>query len=1509
MKKFNILILLTCLFVPLAFVGCGSNDTLATPNIIDIKGGNIIFNSVKNADYYTISIDDNEIVVNPEHSKYVKVSDKIITYDATKIFTVGHSYSIKIKAGASNKNSSKYSNIYPYKYSGTIETPEGVKINSTTLTWNSVENATYYSIKILTPHDKVVFDKEGHVMSAINSYTIANADITEYAFNTNTFDFTSLLSDAGKYQFFVASVLADGSTYVESDYTEPTIYNNVLDLATPVNGKVYKKDEDLYLMTILDPNANAISVTCDGIEKTVEINKAEKGLTVDGNVVNINISEYFKSFIEAENLDLNQYKSYSFTTQAKYLTPNAENSYYINSPISTEVIYENTYQLPAPTLSISTRNDNEHLISWTAKDKDLISSFKLIVCTATGVKEYPLDASTSSMLVSDNIIAASIQSIGRGNYISSPFSNFVASENLTETLDFTCTKSGKRISFNGVEDGYYIVLKSNEYEITTETSTTLTNEDFKEKESKFEIVAIKEGYRPNKQTVEFTFEERIETPSFGYNQGFTSSNLYELTFNGSENAMGYYVYIKGDNSTSFNKLNILYTSTKIDLSKYIISEGKYTDYTVTVQAVPDINGLYTTSNITTGIKVSHMLVLDKPKFAENNGVPTPIAKQTSAGINKYYLQFKPVADAGSYEILINYNRVSIQHQAGTSLYKVDVTDYMTAANNYEIKIRALPKSTAKNTLAGEFNTTHYLISKQLPMVTNIRVTENEGIYTLSFNPVDNADRYLVRIVKENDSSYPDYLNSIGLSNYVYVKESLDVTDYVVNRGAYYFYITALAPTINSYYADANESVQYGVLNKLTSLSSPTDIGIDNASKDSYLLYWTGDEHADYYRIKLTDPNGIIHEFNSYSSSTNINQYMTIQGDYSVSIYSMVNPISENAKEYYSSSATLHPWIYTYQSEKDFRRYSVYMYGGKYNFVIENANDFKNLLWYHYLYGTGTEGLTIMLKHPESNPREAMTKLSIEATALNIYNFTGSNDFETIIEHYDHIDRDAGDTTWYDKLKEGSSPNIELMSYLSSRILEAYPELNILDGVSVYILSLKDHESIFSLRYTNKLDGEKLENPENIKSTTNYGSVYKYIDSYARKSPTGSFAIDDRDEMLVTTTEQLIHAVQHNRKPKFLGESDTAETVYANAKLVLSAIIHKNMTDLEKVTAIFDWLEANYDLTYYNISNSLYLSGTVEQENKELYAKNKLYYLEGIFGDITVEDNGNLVMSSNYATSWSYSKAFALLCGIEGIDARVINGTYEYYDTHTSQFKTANHVWNKVHISTATTDARSATKNWYVVDTTMSDNRISFQSLSAGYGMSSHTYFLVTDAFVQDEDYRDVVLNENTYLISEEYKSNLNCTNSYNYYENSNFGLTYTQIDQTILDFDSKTVIVKGFNYSKQYAPESSGVIYQKYKGTQGYGQFQSFLLNSMIYAEYMADQNPNGRSMFEFSFKHSDNGNSDIFDTSLLTERFDVDTNTYSINLKLITESGRLYVVKNPRTATTTVIYVVEKIA
>ena len=211
---------------------------------------------------------------------------------------------------------------------------------------------------------------------------------------------------------------------------------------------------------------------------------------------------------------------------------------------------------------------------------------------------------------------------------------------------------------------------------------------------------------------------------------------------------------------------------------------------------------------------------------------------------------------------------------------------------------------------------------QLDEVTNIRITENDGRYTLSFDIQENADSYRVRIVKLNDGNYTNYLYDLGLANPFEVVQSTDITDYVVQAGEYYVYVTALAGK-DSFYGDSNESQNYGVLNKLSTLNTPSEIQFSNQSADSYLIRWVGDENADYYTIKVTDTNGISREYKAYNTTQyNINPSITLEGNYAVSIKAVVDSTSENAIEYTSSPFSEEVYLYyTYTQPHDFERYS------------------------------------------------------------------------------------------------------------------------------------------------------------------------------------------------------------------------------------------------------------------------------------------------------------------------------------------------------------------------------------------------------------------------------------------------------------------------------------------------------------------------------------------------------------------------------------------------------------
>ncbi|MBQ9795699.1 MAG: hypothetical protein IJW36_01880 [Clostridia bacterium] len=1528
MKKLKNIILLLCLFVPFSFVGCENKnkETLSTPSIVSINGGTIVFEQVPNAEYYTISINDYTLILNVLQNKNVEIIDGKINFDASNIFVVGESYAIKIQASANNMNDSKYSATCSYKHNGTIEKPTGLKINGSILTWNAVQNASYYVVKIITPADELLFDKSGNILTEDDPESIAKADLTEYSFNTNQFDFSSLLSKAGKYKFYISAVLSVGTSYVDSGYTTPIEYSHYVTLETPTNGIISKQGSSLHMLTAIDLNANAISIICNGYEKTTEINGSDQSITIlNQNLLDINLNQYFQTLITAGKLSFEDLSQFSVQTQAKRIASSPENAFYINSTYSDYVYFENTQTLSAPTLSIEQDlTHNCYKVGWTTDNENLISEYKLLVFSASGVKEYLIDANTSSKLIYEDFIAVAIKAKGIGNYISSPLSTFVAKPTLSANPYTISTQlNGKTLSWDEIEGAYYVVEFEGQYLITTENKFNIDTTLITSTNYNIKVTAILNGYVHSTVNVPLNFSAQLATPTFNYGQGFTGTNLYELTFTGSDNAIGYYVYLKATNASEFEKIDTLYLTTRIDLSKYICSEGNYTDYQVKVQAVADIHSLYSNSELSQSVSVSHIKVLDTPEFYKLGNTITPITKQVVGNTTKYILKFYGVESAESYEILINYNKISIPSKNNfyTDIYEVDLSNYLIAANNYEIKIRAIPSSSNTNVQASDYATANYALTKQLSMVENINISETDGIYTLSFDPIDNAESYKIRIVKENDSGYVSYLNSINLSNIFEVTQSVDVTNYVKQQGVYYFYVTALAPKQNSYYADAIESTNYGYISKLTTLNSPSNVTYTNASKSNFFLNWEGDFNADYYLVKITDPNNIVSEVKVYNTnndliiSADINKYMTVQGTYTFDLFSMISPLSENAKEYASSFATTESIRYIYQYQKDFERYSIYMNGGYYNFVVSSASHLKNLLWYHYLYEIEQgENLTFMLvpqtkeDGTDETIREIILRIATEANNASLHNFNE-------------------DEQWDLLLNSNASDN-DLFSYICQTLIKAYPELNILEGFDLYHVS----GNVFNLYYKNTLNKDKVQVEQTTFTNTNYGNEYTFIDPYSRKSATGTFKIDSREEMLVTTTEQLLQAVQNNRKPKFIGNSATAELIYYNAKLALSAIVTNNMSDLEKVTAIFDWLESAFDVTYYSIDNQPCLTGTVDMEDLKTYGLNNIYYLEGMFEGLTIKDNGDIVANSNLATSFSYSKAFALMCGIEGIEATVVNGNYTYKNSSNNYIETnVAHAWNKVYLST---NQDQSIKSWFNVDLTFSDNRIIYNSIKSGYGISSHTYFLTTDDFISN----NLNVEELKYTISSSKKSEKN----YSYYKDSRFALTYTQIDEAINNFViygtawecyncghihkgttapaqcpvcynvsfqqlDNQLLTTGFNYAKHYDPS---ITYQAYNKVTDYGNLQLFLLNAMIYSKYCADNNASHKSVFEFSFAWKDNGNNPTFNIQDLKTLFSTMPNLYGLKINLAGETNTLYTVQgNDNNPTTIVVFAVEKTA
>lgn len=207
----------------------------------------------------------------------------------------------------------------------------------------------------------------------------------------------------------------------------------------------------------------------------------------------------------------------------------------------------------------------------------------------------------------------------------------------------------------------------------------------------------------------------------------------------------------------------------------------------------------------------------------------------------------------------------------------------------------------------------------------------------------------------------------------------------------------------------------------------------------------------------------------------------------------------------------------------------------------------------------------------------------------------------------------------------------------------------------------------------------------------------------------NFYIDDvKETMSVSTSNMLYKAVAWGYKPVFMGaQAYNLQQIYDNAKDALSYIVSDEMSEYEKVHAIYDYIIYNvrYDHDCANAEDA-YVSGNLSLNEKMKYYG---YYLEGIFLDKFYKKDMHAVCDGK-------SKAFVLMCGIEGITAVRISGK-----ASSDGQNFGGHAWNKVLLDLNGT----GNKEWYFVDTTWGDVGDDSKEFL------SHAYFLLSDDEVKN----------------------------------------------------------------------------------------------------------------------------------------------------------------------------------
>lgn len=313
--------------------------------------------------------------------------------------------------------------------------------------------------------------------------------------------------------------------------------------------------------------------------------------------------------------------------------------------------------------------------------------------------------------------------------------------------------------------------------------------------------------------------------------------------------------------------------------------------------------------------------------------------------------------------------------------------------------------------------------------------------------------------------------------------------------------------------------------------------------------------------------------------------------------------------------------------------------------------------------------------------------------------------------------------------------------------------------------------------------------DNVKKTRNF-----YIDSV-------------KETMSVSTSNMLYKAVAWGYKPVFMGsQADNLQQIYDNAKDALSYIVSDDMSEYEKVHAIYDYIIYNvrYDHDCANAKDKYENRFDLSEDEREFLSLNEKmkyygYYLEGIFLNKFYKKDMHAVCDGK-------SKAFVLMCGIEGITAVRISGK-----ASSDGKNPGGHAWNKVLLDLNGT----GDKEWYFVDTTWGDVGDDSKEFL------SHAYFLLSDDEVKNthdenpgHDYPKAE-GKFDYYAHETYTSN---GTEYNYVIANN-NLAAQQMARALKTLPKSTIVEFEFAFSltkdaaKNYAKEA---MQKAGRGFEGY---------------------------------------------------------------------------------------------
>lgn len=591
------------------------------------------------------------------------------------------------------------------------------------------------------------------------------------------------------------------------------------------------------------------------------------------------------------------------------------------------------------------------------------------------------------------------------------------------------------------------------------------------------------------------------------------------------------------------------------------------------------------------------------------------------------------------------------------------------------------------------------------------ITINANNKTISWNNVTNAEEYEVFA---NETKVATVVSKSGINTYDFSGVLKD------NVAVYKFYIIVTADEYNSspksnVVTFLNSTEEAGVVSTVT-ISNNALNKVSNLEVGDSILSWDTVENADKYYVYIRTNTLGENVFETKVNAFNFSAY--VDNDDVVMFRVGVkdaNGVIAMSLPYYHNTCTIQP---TYHNK-------MFIIDGVLgDHYISDQTELNHLVYYAFI--------NRVTEVPVYFSANFMNEL-VNTHGTTRKEYLGFGKYETV--DFYHLVKAVSDAC--NSFTETCAYDTGLKDVTSSDYYKKDFKITF-----DYVMGVEPENTTSKVREQNHED-------------TPY---YEKVDYEKRAETYNDFVSDKRLSVeFVSTTEQLFHAVESGSTPLFKRVNDqksSAEELYDTAKGILREIISDEMTDYEKVLSIFDYICFNtiYDDMVCDIPVSAVPS----------FASYTSFFLEGVFYDgLSVCDG--------------FSKAFSLLCNMEGIKAYRISGTV----------KGNGHAWNKVNLNGC----------WYVIDITWSVVK-SGDGEDEGHDVDlfrnkeflSYRYFLVSDSYIKSTHTPSNVYFDNS----------IPAFNDYYYYETHK----YDGVNNMIISSDEEfAALVNYMLQNKQYSME------------------------------------------------------------------------------------------------------------